>query len=379
MKKSVIDRIVESYARKKAVRKNIITAPSIDELKDNCFNRVFLPGCCCSDGTAANLFLWKGNGEDLMISFCGGGVVTSREDCRYPISMKSFLGNKTMTYAANSGPFFDFAFFMLNKNQGIISPTEENPFAGWDKAIIPYVCGDFHTGTADFTYTDQKGENQIFHSNGYTNFLKSMELIKKRWPSPKRILITGSSAGSFGTSALAGKISEYYPECQNIIVYCDSSYLKCDRWKEITEELWKCPQWISDSVGSDDLGGDWLEALYENYGDRLKILYSSSTKDGVLARFTHYIHDGTYQIEVDPMWFDTVREGLRDRINRFSEKGIRISYYINDRPDKLSGGTAHCISQDINWSQYEVDGVTNAKWVYDAVNGKLYDVGMELL
>jgi hypothetical protein len=314
-----------------------------------------------------------------MISFCGGGVIASKEDCRYPINMKSFLTNKIMTYAANSGPFFDFAFFMLIKNQGIISPTEENPFAGWDKVIIPYVCGDFHTGTADFTYTDQEGVSHIFHSNGYTNFLKSMELIKKRWPSPKRILITGSSAGSFGASALAGKVSEYYPECQNITVYCDSSYLKSDRWKEITEDLWKTPQWISDSVHTDDLGGDWLEALYENYGDRLKILYSSSTKDGVLARFTHYINDGTYQIKVDPQWLDTVREGLRDRINRFSEKGIRISYYINERPDKLSGGTAHCISQDISWSQYEVDGVSNAKWVYDAVNGKLYDVGMELI
>ena len=42
MKKSTIDRMVESYAKKKAVRKNIVTAPSIDELKGNCFNRVFL-------------------------------------------------------------------------------------------------------------------------------------------------------------------------------------------------------------------------------------------------------------------------------------------------------------------------------------------------
>ena len=80
MKKSMIDRMVESYAKKKAVRKNIVTVPSIDELKGNCFNRVFLPGCYCSDGTPANMYLWKGNGEDLMISFCGGGVIASKED-----------------------------------------------------------------------------------------------------------------------------------------------------------------------------------------------------------------------------------------------------------------------------------------------------------
>ena len=242
MKKSIFDRAIEAYARRNAEKKNIITASSIDELKENHYNRIYLPGCLCSDGTTANMYLWKGNGEDLMISFCGGGVITSREDCRYPISIKSLLSNKIMTYPANSGDFFDFAYFMISKNLGIISATDENPFAKWDKAIIPYVCGDFHTGTADISYTDEEGTERIFHSNGYTNFLKSMELIKKRWPSPKRILITGSSAGSFGASALAGKISEYYQDCQNITVYCDSSYLKSDRWKEICKELWKSPE-----------------------------------------------------------------------------------------------------------------------------------------
>ena len=379
MKKSLVDRAVESYARKALKKKNVVTVSSLAELKENYYNRFYLPGCVCSDGTKANLYLWKGNGEDLMISFCGGGIIASREDCRYPINFKSFLTNKIMTYAANSGDFFDFAFFIMNKNLGIISPTAENPFSDWDKVIIPYVCGDFHTGTADISYTDEEGVDQTFNSHGYTNFLKAMEVIRERWPSPKRILITGSSAGSFGTSALAGKISEYYPDCQNITVYCDSSYLKNDRWKEITEDLWRTPEWISRSVHTDDLGGDWLEALYKNYGDRLKILYSTSTLDGVLARFTHYLYDGTYQIKVDREWLETVRQGIKDRITRFNDEGINIYYYINERKDKLSGGTAHCISQDISFSSYEVDGITNAKWLLDAVNGNLYDVGMKLL
>ena len=379
MKKSLLDRMVESYARKNAGKKNIITAPSADDLKENHYNRIFLPGSFCSDGTPANLYLWKGNGEDLMISFGGGGVVASREDCRYPITLKSFLTNKIMTHVQNSGELFEFANFMLSKNLGILSPTEENPFAQWDKVIIPYVCGDFHTGTADIDYTDEEDAGQVFRSHGYTNFLNTMEMVKKRWPNPRCILITGSSAGSFGTSALAGKISEYYPECRNITVYCDSSYLKNDCWKEVAEDLWKTPRWISDSIHTDDLGGDWLEALYKNYGGRLKILYSSSTEDGVLARFSHYIHDGTYQIKVDGEWLETVHQGLKDRIRRFNEDGINIRYYINNRPDKLSGGTAHCISQDINFSSYKVGGVTNAKWVFDAVNGSLYDVGMDLL
>ena len=128
-----------------------------------------------------------------------------------------------------------------------------------------------------------------------------------------------------------------------------------------------------------DLGGDWLEALYKNYGDRLKILYSSSTRDGVLARFTHYIYDGSYQIKVDPEWFEVVRKGIKDRISRFKDEGIKIYNYINERQDKLSGGTAHCISQDISFTSHKVDGITNAQWLSDAVDDKLYDVGMKLL
>ena len=379
MKQSLIDRAVFAYTRAGLKKKNIKTVKSLDNLYEGNYNRYFIPDHVCSDGSPANMYVWKGNEKDLMISLCGGGVITSVDDCKYPVTFKSFLGNKKMAYSQNGGELFDFVFFFLNKNLGIISPTEENPFASWSKVFIPYVSADFHTGTADFEYENLAGEKEMFHCNGYINFETYMKTIKERWPSPERLIITGSSAGSFGTSALAGKIIDMYPECQNITVYCDSSYLYAENWKDIAENLWKCPDDISSVIHTSDLGGDWLEALCRNYGSRAKILYSCSTNDGVLARFSQLINEGTYVIKVDQKWLDEVCEGYKERIRRFENEGLKVYYYVNNIPDKLSGGTVHCISQDLQWSQHQQDGITPAKWVSDAVNNDLYDVGRNLL
>lgn len=376
---SKLDKAVFALVRHGMKKKNVVDIEASTELKKGYYNQFFLPDCVCADGNPANMFLWEGNGKDLIISFCGGGVVTSLEDCKYPISLKSLLTNQIMTYAANGLDLFYFANFFLTKNLGILSPTEENPFADWSKVFIPYVGGDFHVGTRDFPYMDIDGNEQTFHSNGYKNFLVAMKYIKDRWPNPERILITGCSAGSFGASALAGKIIDMYPDCENITVYCDSSYLKCDRWKDIAENFWGAPEEITSNIHTDDLGGDWLEALCRNYGDRAKVLYSCSTKDGVLARFTELINTGNYEVRVNRKWFKVVRDGFQDRIKRFEKEELKISYYVNEMGDPLSGGTAHCISQDKKWAGSKVKKVSPAQWVMDAVNGNTYDVGMDLL
>ena len=199
---------------------------SVMNLHDGYYNRLLLPGFVCTDGKPAKLFLWPGSDKDLIISFNGGGC-----------------------------EIYEFGFYFIEDN-GIHSPMEANPFASWSKVMIPYVSADFHTGTADYPYIDRQGNERILHFNGYKNFLEIMKQIKKRWPAPKRIVITGSSAGSFGASALAGKIVEMYPECDNITVYCDSSYIPMPNWKEIAAAFWKCPEEIAATVHTDDICGD---------------------------------------------------------------------------------------------------------------------------
>ena len=190
---------------------------SVMNLREGYYNRLLLPGCECTDGKTAKLFLWPGSDKDLVISFNGGGCALKPDDCKYPMEFQAFALNQQKLYTANAEEIYEFGFY-FDEDNGIHAPMEANPFASWSKAIIPYVSADFHTGTGDFSYTDRQGNDRILHFNGYKNFLKIMEQIKKRWPAPERIVITGSSAGSFGASALAGKIVEMYPECENITV-----------------------------------------------------------------------------------------------------------------------------------------------------------------
>ena len=374
---NIIDPIFRAFVNGMMKRRKIVETDSVLSLREGNYNKLLLPGCICSDGKPAKLYLWPGSEKDLMISFNGGGAALTPEDCRHPTLASSFVLGRPTLYSPNAEEIYEYGFYRMEDN-GIQSPLPSNPFASWSKAILPYVSADFHTGTADIPYTDAKGRQQIFHFHGYLNFCAATAEVKKRWPKPERILITGSSAGSFGASALAGKIVELYPDCENITVYCDSSYIPVEHWREIANNFWKCPKEIAAPVHTDDICGDWLEALGKQYGDRIKLLYGCSTRDFILAKFSGYEHTGRF--ETSEEWLQRMEDGFRARIERFEKAGVEIFYYVNAVSDKDSGsGTVHCISQDKKWHETTVDGVTPAQWVMDAVEGRCRHVGMELL
>lgn len=374
---NLIDRVAVKVVRNMMKKKNVKDTDSIFELKKGVYNRIPVKGCVTSNGKQQIMFVWEGNEKDLMISFNGGGVAIKADDCTHPMDFKGVLTKATMLYAPDAEEVYEYAIFILAKDNGIVSPLPQNPFADWTKVMIPYVSGDFHTGTADQEYTDKDGSKKIMHMHGYTNFKEIIGQVRERWPNPERILITGSSAGSFGTSALASEICDLYPDCKNITVYCDSSYIPMDNWKEIVSEFWKAPEHIVAPLHTEDMCGDWLEALYRKHGERIKIVYTCSNEDCALAAFSQYEHGGKF--EVSDEYRKIVKDGFRQRIARFEKDGIKVSNYVFAIPDKINGGTVHCISQDKKWSETKVDGISPAEWVMDAVNGKCCDVGLDLL
>ena len=58
-----------------------------------------------------------------------------------------------------------------------------------------------------------------------------------------------------------------------------------------------------------------------------------------------------------------------------------FTFFINDWkiPIITMGGTVHTGVREHYFSHFTSDGVTMAKWLHDAVNGKMYDVGVGLL
>ena len=43
------------------------------------------------------------------------------------------------------------------------------------------------------------------------------------------------------------------------------------------------------------------------------------------------------------------------------------------------GGTVHTSVRELHFTAFTQDGISMAKWLADAVDGKVYDVGMDLL
>lgn len=372
-----IDKFAIKLVHQRMKSRKVVDTASIFDLKKDNYNRLTLTDCVCSNGKPDKIFLWDGNEKDLMISFNGGGVTLKPEDCAYPMSFKGAVTNAIMMYAPDAEEIYEFSIFTITENNGIVSYLPENPFADWSKVMIPYVSGDFHVGDADVAYTDADGKEQTMRMHGYQNTQAILKLVKERWPDPERILITGSSAGSFGAAAYAKQIVDLYPNCDNITLYCDSSYIPMDNWDELMRGYWNTPEELIAPIHTEDLCGDWLEDLARARGDRVKILYACSTEDSVLSKVTNYEVTGKYK--TTKKWRRKIKKGYVDRIARFEKAGLDVSWFVFEKKDPINGGTLHTISQDGKWAGVEVDGVSSAKWVMDAVNGKRYDVGLDLL
>ena len=68
------------------------------------------------------------------------------------------------------------------------------------------------------------GEGVIRH-HGYLNVTALLKKTSSVLPSPETLLITGYSAGGFGTSILADTVMDFFPDCQDVTAFVDSAFL----------------------------------------------------------------------------------------------------------------------------------------------------------
>ena len=94
---------------------------------------------------------------------------------------------------------------------GVLDPAREgNPVAGWNTVYLPYCDGSLHAGDQDVD-TDDDGVADRFH-RGLHNLSASLDVAVNTFPAPRRILLTGSSAGGFGTTYALPLVRQLYPD-----------------------------------------------------------------------------------------------------------------------------------------------------------------------
>lgn len=317
-----------------------------------------------SDGSEWHGLIKLGEEKDkVAVYFFGGGV-----------SITPYTSENASQFFAPSAGIQDFI-----ASGGIGSDSKDNPFKDWTFLVIPYATGDFHSGTGEYKYTDDKGKEKTVYHKGYNNYSKFLEEAKKYIGEPETLLITGFSAGGFATSLLADDVIDYFPQATNITVAVDSSLLLYDDWHKTSTELWKSPTEISDRLTSNNLVLDSLTALHEKRGESVKILFDCSVRDDTLQEYQAYIDKG--KMEKSKENGDKFQKDLKQMVNGLQENINDVGIYIwKVESSKKTKNTQHTIisSEQVYKLKFN-DNKTIAEWMMDAINGNVKSYGLDLL
>ena len=346
------------------------------EPQNNIWYRIMIPEGKTADGSEYHIYIKKASSNNLCIFLSGGGVAWNEYMADRPISGGAVISGLPNYYWNNLRPLTR----IMNINNGITEIGNPfNPFDDWSFIIITYATGDFHVGGNDFKYISESGEEKIIHFNGLKNFEAGMNRGKEFFDSPEKLLIAGDSAGAFAVPALTPRILEnYYPDCLDITLLSDSAQLLYSDWKKTAKDIWGAPNDIYSSLSSENITLDWYKRLYAEYGGRLTYLYASSTRDYLLSAYYNDVINHKYKSE--PLIQDEFHKKMREMLGQLKDITSRFGLFIYRWPAlQMPSGTVHTCVRHKRFYLKNLSGISMADWLMNAVNGTVYDVGMDFI
>ncbi len=163
------------------------------------------PGCAACPGCNPeySFFVKGGVKDNLVIYFEGGGACWDSMNCLY-----------VPTYTQEVNVDED----ALNNYKSGIFDTDNpgNPFKGWYFVFIPYCTGDIHWGATDTVYQDYLDQipgvdSWTIHHRGFVNFQVVLKWVTDNFLWPRKIFVTGSSAGGYGAIMAFPYIKQAFP------------------------------------------------------------------------------------------------------------------------------------------------------------------------
>ena len=165
------------------------------------------PACSNCPGTTSDKFTFFAKGgkqNDLVIFFQGGGACWDAMNCYHVPTYTQEQGETLADFADTAG-------------MGIFDTRNpKNPFRKWGFIYLPYCTGDLHWGASDSEYPlnpadpDNSPAITIQH-RGFVNFQVVLKWLKENTRYPRRIFVTGSSAGSYGATMAFAYIKRAFP------------------------------------------------------------------------------------------------------------------------------------------------------------------------
>ncbi|HJX61151.1 MAG TPA: pectin acetylesterase-family hydrolase [Dehalococcoidia bacterium] len=152
----------------------------------------------CSLGTPYAFWVHPGTVNRLVVYFQGGGACWDDSTCSAP------------------GGYYDPAVEEpdnpANYPRGMTDlDNPQNPFKDWFQVFVPYCTADIHWGNQSATY-HWSGADHIINHKGFTNVSAVLDWIQANFEEPEKLLVTGCSAGAYGSVMGAAHLHNLYPD-----------------------------------------------------------------------------------------------------------------------------------------------------------------------
>jgi len=283
-------------------------------------------GPLCLTGGNYNMATLDGDAEELVIFLQGGGACWSDLCAANPVAESGIL------------PF------------GILDRTlPGNPVATWDTAYLPYCDGSIFSGDVD---VDSDGDGQVDrYQRGLKNLSASLDVIRNTFPAPTRILLTGNSAGGFGTDYALPLLRKLYPDTRIDLINDSGVGISKPGLTEQLSSEWNSGAFIPAScetcIGEDGHLTDYHKWQLEQ-DETLRAGYISTKQDFVIADVFVQIGGPAFEAQLIPE-LQELEAAHPDRVRSL-----------------IANGNEHTFLQ----SRYEqaVGSTTVMQWVADMLN-----------
>jgi hypothetical protein len=237
--------------------------------------------------------------------------------------------------------------------------TAANPFRTWTLVYVPYCTGDVHTGDNVVTYRGPGGIAPFdYHHVGHANVVAYLKRLAATFPDAPKLVVSGSSAGGFGSTANYDTFRQYWPDARSYLVddsgpplpAADVGHAQADRF----DHSWKLYQLLD--TFCDGCRGDFARsaaAIASKYPDD-RMSFLSFVRDPTISffflvpepLFTLALNDlahGTLDAHANTKYFFAAGEGhalFRDP-SRFSTGGVGLWDFLSQQTSDSPAWASH--------------------------------------
>ena len=284
----------------------------------------------CLDGGQYQVEVHHGTNNKVMLMLEGGGACWSYDTCwGHPLGVK-----------VTSDPYpavgvLDFS-------------NPDNPFADWNVVYAPYCDGSVFAGDNIVDYQNGATSHHTFH-HGQQNISAAITLMQSLFPNPDQIVVSGYSAGGYGTFTGYGVTRVAFPDTPILTLDDSGPGLQNSADTQNNQDRinnWKFTQYIPASCTQCATQESYLSSWALDRDLALRIGLFSNLQDGVIRTF----------INLDPDAYEALLLQVSDDVHTHAPDRFK-RFFIQ--------GSGHTIVELPTFYNTEVAGISLRDWTAD--------------